>query len=124
MNAARTYLRLRQGWRRALAVVALPIVLLLVAALRAYQLAISPLLGPRCKFYPSCSAYGVDALSIHGPGKGLLLSACRVCRCHPWQLGGINPAPEYRRWRADVDLDGEPRQQQPRCFAKHDLVGV
>lgn len=102
----------------------MPVMLLLVGAIRTYQLLVSPLLGPRCKFYPSCSAYGVEALQIHGPGKGLLLLGGRICRCHPWQLGGINPAPPYGQWRAAVDLDGVPQEPLRDCLEKHDLVGV
>lgn len=124
MNAAaRTFFGYRRGWRRAIGALTIPVVLLMVGMIRGYQLLVSPLLGPRCKFYPSCSAYGIEALSIHGPSKGLLLITGRVCRCHPWQLGGINPPPPYRQWRAEVDLDGVLRQQR-RCFEKHDLVGV
>lgn len=61
--------------------------------LRAYQLAISPLLGPRCRFYPSCSNYALEALQIHGAARGSLLAAKRVCRCHPWNEGGFDPVP-------------------------------
>ena len=62
--------------------------------LRAYQLAISPLLGPRCRFYPSCSNYALEALQIHGAARGSLLAAKRVCRCHPWNEGGFDPVPQ------------------------------
>jgi putative membrane protein insertion efficiency factor len=61
--------------------------------LRAYQLTISPLLGPRCRFYPSCSSYAMEALQLHGAAKGSLLAAKRVCRCHPWNDGGYDPVP-------------------------------
>jgi putative membrane protein insertion efficiency factor len=61
--------------------------------LRAYQLTISPLLGPRCRFYPSCSSYAMEALQLHGAAKGSLLAAKRVCRCHPWNDGGFDPVP-------------------------------
>ncbi|MGH2571111.1 MAG: membrane protein insertion efficiency factor YidD [bacterium] len=53
---------------------------------------ISPLLGPRCRFYPSCSQYADEALAMHGP-RGLLLAAKRVARCHPWCRGGVDPVP-------------------------------
>ena len=61
--------------------------------LRAYQLMISPLLGPRCRFYPSCSNYALEALQVHGAGKGSWLAAKRVCRCHPFNEGGFDPVP-------------------------------
>lgn len=61
--------------------------------LRAYQLTISPLMGPRCRFYPSCSNYALEALQVHGAAKGSLLALKRVCRCHPWNDGGVDPVP-------------------------------
>ena len=67
---------------------------LLVLPIRAYQVAISPLLGPRCRFYPSCSAYAVEALRVHGPLRGTWLAARRLLRCHPWNLGGLDPVPQ------------------------------
>jgi putative membrane protein insertion efficiency factor len=61
--------------------------------LRAYQVTISPLLGPRCRFYPSCSNYAIEALRVHGAGRGSWLAARRICRCHPWHPGGVDPVP-------------------------------
>ncbi|MGV7211569.1 membrane protein insertion efficiency factor YidD [Oxalobacteraceae bacterium A2-2] len=61
--------------------------------LRAYQLTISPLLGPRCRFHPSCSNYALEALQVHGAARGSWLAAKRVCRCHPWNPGGHDPVP-------------------------------
>ena len=61
--------------------------------IRVYQLAISPMLGNRCRFHPSCSDYSMDALRRHGLLKGLWLSARRVGRCHPWHPGGYDPVP-------------------------------
>jgi len=61
--------------------------------IRAYQLAISPLLGPRCRFYPSCSHYAQEALHIHGLWHGGWLALRRVFRCHPWHPGGFDPVP-------------------------------
>ena len=68
--------------------------------IRAYQLGLSPLLGPRCRFYPSCSAYAVEALRVHGPLRGLWLALRRLGRCHPWNPGGPDPVPPSRRHRA------------------------
>ena len=66
---------------------------LLTFLLRFYQMAISPLMGPRCRFYPSCSNYALEALRVHGAAKGSYLAARRVCRCHPWNAGGVDPVP-------------------------------
>jgi len=66
---------------------------LLRLLIRLYQLTLSPLLGPRCRFYPSCSQYALEALRLHGSLRGGWLSARRVCRCHPWHAGGFDPVP-------------------------------
>jgi putative membrane protein insertion efficiency factor len=59
-----------------------------------YRLGISPLLGPRCRFYPSCSEYGAQALERFGLMKGLWLTIRRLGRCHPFHAGGHDPVPE------------------------------
>jgi len=69
---------------------------LVVAPIRAYQIAVSPLLGPRCRFYPSCSTYGVTAVLRHGVLRGLYLTVRRLLRCHPWNPGGLDPVPPAR----------------------------
>jgi uncharacterized protein len=61
--------------------------------IRAYQLVLSPLLGPRCRFYPSCSQYGLEAIEAHGALRGSWLTARRICRCHPFHEGGFDPVP-------------------------------
>ena len=61
--------------------------------IRGYQLAISPLLGPRCRFYPSCSHYAIEALESHGALRGTWLTIKRISRCHPWHEGGFDPVP-------------------------------
>jgi putative membrane protein insertion efficiency factor len=65
----------------------------LVLVIRAYQLAISPMLGNRCRFYPSCSDYSMEALQRHGLLRGLWLGVRRIGRCHPWHPGGYDPVP-------------------------------
>jgi len=65
----------------------------LIWLVRGYQLAISPMLPPSCRFYPSCSDYAIEALQRHGPVKGLWLSLRRVSRCNPWHPGGHDPVP-------------------------------
>ena len=66
---------------------------LLVWLLRGYQLALSPMLGQNCRFYPSCSHYAIEAINTHGAARGSWLAARRVCRCHPWNEGGFDPVP-------------------------------
>lgn len=61
--------------------------------LRFYQLAISPMMTPSCRFYPSCSNYALEALDVHGAARGSWLALRRVCRCHPWHPGGHDPVP-------------------------------
>jgi putative membrane protein insertion efficiency factor len=61
--------------------------------IRAYQLSISPLLGARCRFYPSCSHYALEAIERHGVGRGSWLTLRRVGRCHPLCAGGYDPVP-------------------------------
>lgn len=64
-----------------------------ILIIRAYQLLISPLLGPRCRFYPSCSHYTIEALQHHGLFKGGWLAIKRISRCHPGHEGGIDLVP-------------------------------
>ncbi len=63
--------------------------------IRGYQLAISPLFGPRCRFYPSCSQYGMEAIETHGALRGSWLTARRIARCHPFHEGGFDPVPKH-----------------------------
>lgn len=59
----------------------------------AYRLLLSPFLGPACRFYPSCSAYAYEAVSIYGVKKGSFLALKRLLRCHPYSDGGCDPVP-------------------------------
>lgn len=61
--------------------------------IRFYQIVISPLLGPRCRYIPTCSQYAIEALRLHGTAKGVYLSTKRLCRCHPWGGFGYDPVP-------------------------------
>ncbi|MDH3827642.1 MAG: membrane protein insertion efficiency factor YidD [Desulfobacterales bacterium] len=65
----------------------------LVILIRAYQYTLSPLLGPSCRFYPSCSEYARQAIKRHGLLSGLLLAVKRIFRCHPFHPGGVDPVP-------------------------------
>ncbi|WP_448320618.1 membrane protein insertion efficiency factor YidD [Streptomyces sp. CO7] len=71
----------------------------LLALIKLYQWTISPLLGPVCKYYPSCSHYGYQAIDRHGAIKGSALTAWRILRCNPWSLGGVDHVPERKRPR-------------------------
>jgi putative membrane protein insertion efficiency factor len=78
--------------------------------LRFYQLAISPMMRPSCRFYPSCSNYALEALQVHGAGKGSWLAVKRVCRCHPWHEGGLDPVPP---------ADGKSNSSTTACGCNH-----
>jgi len=66
---------------------------LCIKIIRCYQLFISPMLGPRCRFYPTCSQYAIEAFKIHGFCKGLIFTLIRLSKCHPYHSGGIDHVP-------------------------------
>ena len=61
--------------------------------IRVYQVALSPLLGPNCRYYPTCSQYAIEAIETHGSLRGAWLAIKRISRCHPWHEGGFDPVP-------------------------------
>ena len=69
----------------------------LIAILRAYRFAISPLYGQVCRYHPTCSAYALEAITLHGSVKGIWLAGRRILRCHPWALGGYDPVPPHSK---------------------------
>ncbi len=79
----------------------------LVALLRVYRTVISPLYGQVCRYYPSCSAYALEAVQEHGSVRGSWLALRRVGRCHPWASGGYDPVPPRR------DPDATPTRRRP-----------
>lgn len=66
---------------------------LLLALIHAYQYLLSPWVGNQCRFYPTCSEYARQAIELHGPAHGSWLAGRRLCRCHPWHKGGMDPVP-------------------------------
>jgi len=81
----------------------------LILPIRGYQIAISPMTPPSCRFSPVCSSYAVTSIRRHGPLKGFILGAWRVLRCNPWNRGGVDPVPRRGHWLPDVLPNGEPR---------------
>ncbi|HEY5807125.1 MAG TPA: membrane protein insertion efficiency factor YidD [Povalibacter sp.] len=65
----------------------------LKALIRGYRYLISPMLGPNCRFYPSCSCYAEEAVEMYGALKGSYLAGRRILKCHPWHAGGFDPVP-------------------------------
>ena len=62
--------------------------------IKAYQYGIRPMLGPRCRFFPSCSDYAAEAIDKHGVLRGVVMGTARLAKCHPWHAGGFDPVPE------------------------------
>ncbi len=81
---------------------------LLIGLLKLYRLLISPLYGQVCRYYPSCSAYALEAVEVHGSVKGSWLAVRRVGRCHPWAAGGVDKVPPR-----------EPRSPRPPVASAH-----
>ena len=76
--------------------------LLLLALIRGWRFAISPLYGQVCRYHPSCSAYALEAVTEHGALRGTWLSVRRLGRCHPWAAGGYDPVPSRATPAADT----------------------
>ena len=74
----------------------------LIALLKAYRFAISPLYGQVCRYHPTCSAYALDAVQTHGALRGTWLAMRRVARCHPWAAGGFDPVPPSKNRRSST----------------------
>lgn len=79
---------------------------LVVLPIRIYQKAVSPLFGSRCKYYPSCSEYAVQAIGKFGILRGLVLAGWRLLRCNPWSHGGFDPVEDQRLFRSRRPVAG------------------
>ena len=80
-------------------------VIMLIALIRSYQAMVRPLLIGSCKFCPTCSEYAIESLRLHGIRRGSLLALRRICRCHPFTPGGIDPVPDPDRRMDPSDPD-------------------
>lgn len=90
--------------------------LVLIGLLKAYRALISPLYGNVCKYYPSCSAYALEAVTVHGAAKGSWLAARRLGSCHPWAAGGYDPVPgtpAAQAWAAEQAATATPADSAP-----------
>ncbi|MGH3764451.1 MAG: membrane protein insertion efficiency factor YidD [Pseudonocardiaceae bacterium] len=82
-----------------------PVSRILVSVLRFYRRWISPALPPTCRFSPSCSAYAIEALTVHGALRGSWLTVRRLLRCQPWHPGGVDPVPPARTSRSRAESE-------------------
>ncbi len=87
----------------------------MIGCVRVYQYTLSPLLGPRCRFWPSCSSYTIEAIQVHGPLKGGWMALKRIVKCHPGNPGGMDPVPGGR----SEQLCREDEQPAASCCDHH-----
>jgi uncharacterized protein len=92
----------------------------LIGLLKAWRLFISPLYGNVCRYYPSCSAYALRAVSVHGAVKGSWLTVRRLLRCHPWAAGGYDPVPGTPEFEEEIR---DQALRSSRMETAHELRG-
>ena len=91
-----------------------PVAFVLILLVRAYRRFLSPLLGQQCRFHPSCSAYGLEALQVHGAARGTWLTARRIARCHPFNPGGYDPVPPKKTSESPSGESGDGESGESR----------
>lgn len=89
--------------RRAAALIVAVPAWVLAGLIVGYRRYITPYTPRTCRFYPTCSSYGLTAIRTHGALKGTLLTTWRVLRCHPWTPGGVDHVPPHGHWRSPVE---------------------
>jgi len=92
----------------------------LLAGIGAYRRWVSPLLGSRCRFYPSCSAYAAEAVATHGALRGTWLALARLVKCGPWHPGGVDRVPPARPRRSDAIAGEHEARTSPSLTATAD----
>lgn len=103
----------RHGLGRVLFILGTPLRWLLIGLVTVYRRVISPVLPPTCRYHPSCSAYALEALQVHGVAKGFALATWRIARCNPFTKGGLDPVPPRGAWHPPIHPDGTPRDPHP-----------
>ncbi|GGT63786.1 MULTISPECIES: membrane protein insertion efficiency factor YidD [Actinomadura] len=103
-----------------------PVAALLILLVRAYRRFLSPLLGQQCRFQPSCSAYGLEALQVHGALRGTWLTARRIARCQPFHPGGHDPVPPKKtpEQRAAASSNSGREESGPALAEPKELPGA
>jgi uncharacterized protein len=86
-----------------------PVRMLLLGLIWVYRSTVGPMVSPRCRFHPSCSAFAEEAIRVHGAGKGLILAVWRLLRCSPLTAGGPDPVPPRGRWRFEEPAEAPVR---------------
>jgi len=89
----------------------------MIGCVRVYQYTLSPLLGPRCRFWPSCSSYTIEAIQVHGPIKGGWMAVKRIVKCHPGNPGGMDPVPGGRS--EQLCREDDEKASSPSCCDHH-----